>query len=78
VSNLLVEDRGLPVHVAALAILEGTPLIDASGQLRLDELRGMVEQRLDLTPRFRQVLEWHASVWDREGVENARTAVASS
>ncbi len=41
VSNLRVEDHGLPMHVVALAILEGTPLIDASGQLGLDELRGL-------------------------------------
>jgi diacylglycerol O-acyltransferase / wax synthase len=56
VSNLRVEDHGLPMHVAALAIVEGTPLIDASGQLRLDELRGLLDQRLDQAPRLRQAL----------------------
>jgi hypothetical protein len=35
-SNLRVEARGLPMQVAALAILEGTPLCDAQGRLRLE------------------------------------------
>ena len=56
VSNLRVEDRGLPMHVAALVILDGGPLLDGSGQLRLDVLRGSVGQRLHLAPRLRQVL----------------------
>src|SRR6266545_1957439 len=56
VSNLRVEDHGLPMHVAAFAILEGTPLLDASRELRLDALRGRLEQRLALAPRLRQAL----------------------
>jgi diacylglycerol O-acyltransferase len=56
ISNLRVEDHGLPMHVAALAVLEQAPLLDAAGQLRLDALRGHVEQRLHLAPRLRQVL----------------------
>lgn len=53
VSNLRVEDRGLPMHVAALAILDGAAL---SGPLGLDALRETVRQRLHLAPRLRQVL----------------------
>lgn len=56
VSNLRVEDRGLPMHVAALAILEGAPLLDASGQPRLDLLGEQLQGRLPLAPRLRQVL----------------------
>jgi diacylglycerol O-acyltransferase / wax synthase len=56
VSNLRVEDHGMPMHVAALAIVTGAPLVDASGRLRLDEIRADVEQRLCLAPRLRQVL----------------------
>jgi diacylglycerol O-acyltransferase / wax synthase len=55
-SNLRVEDRGLPMHVAALAILEGGPLLDVTGQPRLDVVREHVERRLHLAPRLRQVL----------------------
>lgn len=56
VSNLRVEDHGLPMHVAALLVLEGAPLADGSGQLRLDVVRQSIERRLHRTPRLRQVL----------------------
>lgn len=56
VSNLLIEDHALPMHVAALAILEGAPLLDASGRPRLDLLREQLQGRLPLAPRLRQVL----------------------
>ncbi len=56
VSNLRVEDHGLPMHVAGLAILEGAPLLDASGELRLGALLEHLERRLHLAPRLRQVL----------------------
>lgn len=56
VSNLRFEDHGLPMHVAALAILEGTPLLDDSGQVRVDAVREHLERRLCLAPRLRQVL----------------------
>ena len=55
-SNLRVEDHGLPVHVAALLILDGAPLLDAVGQLRLESVRANVGQRLHRAPRLRQVL----------------------
>src|SRR6266567_2592505 len=47
-SNLRVEARGQPMHVAALIILEGQP--------DLDVLQGIVERRLGQAPRLRQVL----------------------
>jgi diacylglycerol O-acyltransferase len=56
VSNLLIERHGLPMNVAALAILEGRVLIDASGQLPLEAIRARIEQRLHLAPRLRQRL----------------------
>ncbi|HZD79540.1 MAG TPA: wax ester/triacylglycerol synthase family O-acyltransferase [Actinomycetota bacterium] len=56
VSNLRVEDRGRPMHVAGLAILEGAPLLDASGELRLSALLEHLERRLHLAPALRQVL----------------------
>jgi diacylglycerol O-acyltransferase len=56
VSNLRVEDRGRPMHVAALAIVEGAPLLDAKGHLRLDALQEHLERRLHLAPRLRQVM----------------------
>lgn len=56
VSNLRVEDRGFPMHLAALAILDGTPLRRASGELRLEAIRERVEERTHLAPRLRQAL----------------------
>src|SRR5215467_9772395 len=56
VSNLRIERHGLPMNVAALAIVEGRGLLDASGELALDEIRARIEQRLPLAPRLRQRL----------------------
>jgi diacylglycerol O-acyltransferase len=55
-SNLRVEARGLPMHVTALAILEGAPLCDAQGRLRLEVVQTWIQRRLPLAPRLRQVL----------------------
>ena len=55
-SNLRAEDRGVSMHVAALVILDGTSLDGSSLQARLDAVRAVVERRLDLAPRLRQVL----------------------
>jgi diacylglycerol O-acyltransferase / wax synthase len=56
VSNLRIEQHGLPMNVAALAILEGHVLLDASGELALEAIRVRIEQRLHLAPRLRQRL----------------------
>jgi diacylglycerol O-acyltransferase / wax synthase len=56
VSNLGVEKRGLPMNVAALAILDGGPLLDSRGGLALDVVRARIEDRLHLAPRLRQRL----------------------
>jgi WS/DGAT/MGAT family acyltransferase len=48
-SNLRVEERGLPMHVAALAILDHAPP-------SLTVLQGIVERRLHRAPRLHQVL----------------------
>ncbi len=58
VSNFRVERRGLPMGVAALAILESRGLLDSSGGLALDAIRVRIEQRLHLAPRLRQRLCW--------------------
>lgn len=56
VSTLRVERYGAPMHVAALAVVDGTALLDAAGRLRLEDVRAEVESRLRLAPRLRQVL----------------------
>ena len=55
-ANLRVEDHGLPMNVAALLLLDGSPLLDDARELRLTLVRELVERRLALAPRLRQVL----------------------
>ncbi|MGE5292631.1 MAG: wax ester/triacylglycerol synthase family O-acyltransferase [Micromonosporaceae bacterium] len=55
-ASMRVESRGRPMHVAAIAVVDGTPLLDAAGRLILDDVRADLEQRLHLAPRLRQVL----------------------
>ena len=58
VSNLRVEQHGLPMNVGALAILEPRALLDSSGDLDLDAIRARISHRLHLAPRLRQSLYW--------------------
>ena len=44
------------MHIAALILLEGAPLLDQAGHLRMDIVRRNVQRRLHLAPRLRQVL----------------------
>jgi diacylglycerol O-acyltransferase len=55
-ANMRVESRGGPMHVAAVGVVDGTPLFDAAGRLRLEEVRADLDRRLHLAPRLRQVL----------------------
>ncbi len=45
-----------PQDIGALAILDGTILLDPAGELRIDALRAAIASRLHLVPRFRQVI----------------------
>ena len=56
VSNLRIEGHGLPMNVAALAILEGGALLDGSGELALEPIKARIGHRLHLAPRLRQRL----------------------
>ena len=53
---LRIEDHGLPMHVAALAIVDGVPLQDDSGRLHEETVRRHVDGRAHLAPRLRQKL----------------------
>lgn len=55
-SMLWPDDFGWPQDIGALAVLDGAPLLDANGRFRLDVVRAAVEARLQLVPRFRQLL----------------------
>ena len=58
VSNLRVEDHGLPMQVAALVILGQSSAAGPPGPPGLDTLRTTVGRRLHRVPRLRQVLLW--------------------
>lgn len=50
------DDVGWPQDIGALAILDGTSLFDAEGHFRIDAVRAAIKARLELVPRFRQLL----------------------
>jgi diacylglycerol O-acyltransferase / wax synthase len=50
------DDFGWSGDIGALAVLDGTPLLDRDGRLRIQEVRQRLEPRLHLVPRFRQRL----------------------
>jgi diacylglycerol O-acyltransferase len=54
--NLRIERHGVPMHVAALAIIDGASLRNASGRLDEGAVREHLECRTRLAPRLRQVL----------------------
>ena len=51
---LRIETPHEPQHVGSLSVIEGTPLRDADGRIRFDELKTHVERRLHRVPRMRQ------------------------
>ncbi|WP_424348252.1 wax ester/triacylglycerol synthase domain-containing protein [Kocuria sp. CH-021] len=55
-ANLRVERHGVPMHAAALALLEPAPLLGPGGKVRLDTVREHVERRTRDVRRLRQVL----------------------
>jgi diacylglycerol O-acyltransferase / wax synthase len=53
---LLWDDYGWATDIGALAVLDGTSLLDRDGRVRIDAVRRQLEPRLHLVPRFRQLL----------------------
>src|SRR5215211_6950567 len=53
---LWADDFGWPQDIGALAILDGTRLLDDDGRVRIEAVRQKIEPRLHLVPRFRQLL----------------------
>lgn len=51
---LLVESERTPMHMASVAIFEAGPLQDATGELRIGDIRRLIASRLDLVPKLRQ------------------------
>jgi WS/DGAT/MGAT family acyltransferase len=53
---LLWDDYGWSTDIGGLAILDGASLLDPGGHVRIEAIRRRLEPRLDLVPRFRQLL----------------------
>ena len=53
---LLWDDYGWSSDIGGLAILEGSDLLDAEGQVQIELIRQRLEPRLGRVPRFRQLL----------------------
>jgi diacylglycerol O-acyltransferase / wax synthase len=45
-----------PQDIGAIAVLDGTALLDPAGRFRIEAARAAIASRLDLAPRFRQIL----------------------
>jgi diacylglycerol O-acyltransferase len=43
-----------PQEIGALALLDGTNLLEATGRIRIEAVRAAIQARLHLVPRFRQ------------------------
>ncbi|GGM45147.1 wax ester/triacylglycerol synthase domain-containing protein [Dactylosporangium sucinum] len=55
-TNLAVETPDAPMHVGVVAVVDGRPLLDAGGRLRLDEVHARLRDGLGAAPRLRQVV----------------------
>ena len=53
---LMWDDYGWSTDIGGLAVLDGVRLLDRDGRVRIDAVRGHLEPRLHLVPRFRQLL----------------------
>ncbi|MCI0687506.1 MAG: hypothetical protein L0Y54_09760, partial [Sporichthyaceae bacterium] len=53
---MLWPDQLWPQDMGAIAILDGTRLLDPDGRLRIEAVRQAINGRLHLVPRFRQLL----------------------
>ena len=55
---LRLENPAWPGHVGGLALVEGRPLLNTSGQLRLQEIRERLNRRLAHVPQLRRRLHF--------------------
>ena len=53
---LMWDDYGWSSDIGGLAICDGTRLLDPKGRVRIGAVRTLLEPRLHLVPRFRQLL----------------------
>ena len=57
-SFLYIETPHEPQHVGSLAFLEGEPLRDDDGRIRIEDVRALIARRVHRVPRMRQKVRW--------------------
>src|SRR5512134_242786 len=57
-SFLEIEDGTTHMHIGAVAVFEGGPLLTAEGGIDIDRVRAMMESGIHRIPRYRQRLIW--------------------
>jgi WS/DGAT/MGAT family acyltransferase len=55
-TNLAAEGSDTPMHQGALAVLDGSPLLEPDGRLRIEMIRTHIAARLDRVPELRRIL----------------------
>ena len=60
---MLWPDERWPQEIGALAVLDGTSLLDPDGRFQVEAVRQAVEARLHLVPRFPQLLHVPRAGW---------------
>jgi WS/DGAT/MGAT family acyltransferase len=73
---LELEDPTTPMHIGALAILDGRGLRNRRGEIDLVKLRATIGARLDRLPRYRQRLQYESLVERPSWADDGRFDIA--
>lgn len=73
---LQIEDANVHMHVAAVALFETGPLANPDGTLAIERIRGMIESALEVSPRFKQKLDYVPVTGDPVWIDDARFNLA--
>ena len=75
-SFLEIEDGASHMHIGAVAIFEGGPLMTPDGGIDIDRVRALMEAGIHRIPRYRQRLEWTPLFRHPVWVDDARFNLA--
>lgn len=75
-SFLEIENGKSHMHIGAVAIFEGGPLLSPDGGIDIDRVRALMEAGIHRIPRYRQRLEWTPVLGQPVWVDDARFNLA--
>jgi WS/DGAT/MGAT family acyltransferase len=75
-SFLEIEDGVSHMHIGAVAIFEGGPLLASDGGIDIDQVRALMEAGIHRIPRYRQRLEWTPLLRHPVWIDDARFNLA--